>query len=304
MIADTAFPPEIAPDIGRGRRLAWWTLGSMATVLVVMWLTAGSSAAMRAALIEDVLSLVPATVFLISTRYEAKPRNRRFRFGYKRVNSLAFLIAAVTLLSVGGFLVYEGLLTLLSQEHPTVGGVTLFGHTIWLGWMMIAALMYSAIPPMIIGRLKQPVARRIQDKVLHTDALMQKADWMTALAGIAGIAGIGFGLWWADATAALLIALSIVRDGAEATRQSVAELVDGVPLDLDDGEMATDAVYLEQQLVRLYPGADIRLREAGRYILADVCGAIPAGAVPPSEVLMPEGRAWRLAEVSFVPSPD
>ena len=27
---------------------------------------------------------------------------------------------------------------------------------------------------------------------------MQKADWMTGVAGIVGIIGVGFGFWWAD----------------------------------------------------------------------------------------------------------
>jgi hypothetical protein len=41
---------------------------------------------------------------------------------------------------------------------------------------MIAVLVYSVIPPVILGRLKKPVAAKIADKVLHTDALMNAAD--------------------------------------------------------------------------------------------------------------------------------
>ncbi len=46
--------------------------------------------------------------------------------------------------------------------------------------------------------MKQLVARRIQDKVVHTDALMQKADWMTGVAAIVGILGVVFGFGWAE----------------------------------------------------------------------------------------------------------
>jgi hypothetical protein len=38
------------------------------------------------------------------------------------------------------------------------------------------ALTYSIVPPVILGRMKLPLAKRLQDKVLHTDAMMQKAD--------------------------------------------------------------------------------------------------------------------------------
>ena len=92
---------------------------------------------------------------------------------------------------------------------------------------MIAALAYSVVIPIVLGRLKLPVAKRLCDKVLHTDALMQKADWMTGIAGIGGVLGIALGLWWADALAAGFISLSILKDGLTSMRTASAELLDG-----------------------------------------------------------------------------
>jgi hypothetical protein len=60
-----------------------------------------------------------------------------------RENSLAFLASAVVLAFMGAFLLFESLKGLLMAEHPTVGPVRRFGETIWLGWVMIAALAYS-----------------------------------------------------------------------------------------------------------------------------------------------------------------
>ena len=71
---------------------------------------------------------------------------------------------------MGLYLIYDSGTKLIAMEHPTLGPIQLFGHTIWIGWLMIAALAYSIVPPVILGRLKQPVARRLKDKVLHTDA--------------------------------------------------------------------------------------------------------------------------------------
>ena len=42
---------------------------------------------------------------------------------------------------------------------------------------------------------------------------MNRADWLTALAAVVGVIGIGAGLWWADAVAAIVISLEITRDG-------------------------------------------------------------------------------------------
>lgn len=298
-----AFPKEIEADISKARRLAWWTLLWIGSIVLVMGSVMGSSQAMRTAWIEDILSMVPAIVLLISLRLERKAPTGRFPHGFDRAHSLAFLVAAVALCAVGGVLLIESLTTLAMAEHVTIPSVELFGQQIWLGWLMIAALAYSAVPPLILGRMKLPVAARAHDAVLHTDAKMQKADWMTGLAGIGGIIGIGFGLWWADAAAAALISLSILGDGVTALRVASSELIDGVPRQLGSARMADDAQGLLAELRRRWPDADVRLRESGRYILAQVRDVTPpGGSVDLSEIWPGDpGRAWRFAELSFVP---
>jgi divalent metal cation (Fe/Co/Zn/Cd) transporter len=181
--------------------------------------------------------------------------------------------------------------------------VHVLGRDIWLGWFMIAALIYSMIPQIILGHLKQPIARRLHDKVLYTDALMQKADWTTGVAGIAGIIGIAYGWWWADAAAALLISCEILRDGLRQLRIATAELVDGAPRELDSDDIAADATALGAALAREFPDASIRLRETGRYILAHVEGACPPQSPRPLEDYWPgeQGTAWRFAGISFDP---
>ena len=295
-------PKEIAADLERARRLEWWTIGWMVSVVVVMGLTMGSSQAMRTAWVEDLLSLVPAIVFLVSVRFERKRATQRFPYGFHRVHSLAFLISAVALAGFGALLLFESLMSLAKQEHVTIPPIHLFGRDIWSGWIMIAALAYSVVPPVILGHLKLPLAERLQDEVLHTDAMMQKADWMTGLAGIAGILGVGLGYWWADAAAAALISFSILHDGITALRVSTAELVDGAPRELGSPKMAPDARKLLKALKERYPGAEVRLRETGRFIQAQVAGVRPEPYVDLAEIWPgdPE-RAWRLAQLSFVP---
>ncbi len=296
-------PPEIAADLRRAERLEWLTIGWMVSVVVVMALVMGSSQAMRTAWIEDLLSLVPAIVFLIARKIEQRAPTERFPFGYARSHSIAFLISAVALASVGASLLLESGRTLLMAEHVTIAPVTLFGIHVWQGWLMIAALIYSIIPPVILGRMKQPVAQRLQDKVLHTDALMQKADWMTGLAGIAGILGVGLGYWWADAAAAAVISLSILSDGVRALRTSTAELIDGAPRDLEKDKIDAETAALMVELQRRFPDAEVRVRETGRVIHAQV-----EGVPPPTDVALDElwpgkpERAWRLAQLSFVPA--
>jgi cation diffusion facilitator family transporter len=298
-----SYPPHVVAGIAKGRRLEYWTLAWVATVIPLMFVVMGSSQAMKTVWIEDMLGFVPPLVFLLSARLERKAPTATFHYGFDRANGVAFAVSAVALALMGVYLLFEAAMTLLMKEHPTVGTMRAFGRDIWMGWPMIAVLLWSSIPSMILGHLKLPVARAINDKVLHTDADMQKADWMTGVAAIGGVIGIGFGLWWADAAAAGLISFGILKDGITGVRAATAELIDGAPRKLDKDEVSDEAQELKDELERLFPGARVRLRETGRVIHAQVTARPPELPIDlPTIWPGDRNRAWRFAQLAFVPS--
>ncbi|WP_099866928.1 cation diffusion facilitator family transporter [Pararhizobium haloflavum] len=293
-----SLPEVIEADIRRATRLEYWTLFWLATIIGAMYLVTGSSQAMKTAWIEDCLSLVPPLLFILAAKIERRPPTRHFPYGFHRVGSLAFFGAACALLAMGAFLLFEACSALVTQEHPTIGTVAIFGERIWLGWLMIPTLAYSVIAPVILGRMKRPLARRINDKILHTDADMNAADWHTGLAGILGIAGIAFGYWWADSLAAGVISLSIVKDGWRNSRVAIAELLDGAPRAVDSTDISRDAERIAAGLGGGHPGIDVRVRETGRYMRAAVTAADrDTMGQEEAEAILGE-NAWRLIEVS------
>ena len=294
-------PKEIRREMSQAKRLEWWTLVGITSVVIIMYFAMGGSQAMKTAFLEDLLGLVPAATFLFAARLEPREPTERYPFGYVRVNSLAFLASAVVLTAMGFWLLYDGVTALMKQEHPSIGPVTMFGYTFWMGWLMIAALAYSIIIPSVLGRLKKPLAEKLRDKVLHTDAQMQKADWQTGLAGILGILGIGLGFWWADSAAAALISLSIIVDGLKNAHTASAELVDGAPRKLEGSDISREALRLQKRLAELWPDAAVRIRESGRYMIANVRGIEVPDAIPSLKELMGDDPNWRLAEINFTP---
>lgn len=222
-------PEELRPVLRQARKLEWITLGYMLSVTAVMYLAMGNSQAMKAAWLEDALSILPATAFLIASAIYDKPPNKEFPYGYHRVFSIAFLVAAVALFSIGAFLLIDSALTLIKKEHPSIGAVVIDGKIFWLGYLMYAALLYSAVPAIVLGRKKLPLASRLHNKVLHTDAQTQKADWMTALAAVVGITGTGFGWWWTDPVAAIFISASVLHDGFKSLKNAAEDLVNRRP---------------------------------------------------------------------------
>src|SRR5699024_11581398 len=107
----------------------------------------------------------------------------------------------------------ESVVALLTVDRPPIGLTVIGGQAIWAGWLMVIVMVVTSIGPVFLGRRKLHLAEQLHDKVLHADSDMGRADWTTAVATIAGVLGVGFGLWWADAAAALLVSLLIVRDG-------------------------------------------------------------------------------------------
>jgi cation diffusion facilitator family transporter len=296
------YPAHVTAGIGKARKLEYLTIAWLITVVPLMALVVGSSQAMKTVWIEDMLGFIPPIAFLVSERLERRPPSASFPFGFSRANGVAFVISAVALTLMGSYLLFEAVMTLINVEHPTVGTMRVLGRDIWMGWPMIAVLLWSTIPSMILGRMKLPLARTINDKVLHTDADMQKADWMTGVAAIAGVIGIGYGFWFADAAAAGLISIGILKDGIRELRAATAELVDGAPRALDQDVVAEEANILKGELQRHFEACEVRLRETGRVIHAEVAAPSPT-TVPALEDLWPgePDRSWRFARLTFVP---
>ena len=265
-------PPDRIDAQRRAIRLEWITLGLMATVIAAVGLTMGASQTMKAAWVEDMLSLVPPAAFLISNRVAKRPPDREYPFGRYRAVSIAFLAGAVALTIFGLFILLDSVLGLLRAERPSIGTMTLFGRTVWAGWLMIAALSYGLVIPLVLGRLKLPLAREIHDKTLKADADMNRADWLTGAAGIAGVLGVGFGWWWADSAAGGIIALSIVKDGFENLSRVVRDLMDRRPTSVE-GDVLDLPDRLRDRLAALpwVREARVRLREEG-HVLTELRG--------------------------------
>lgn len=222
----TELPPEQEQHVQRAVRIQWLTIGFLAVAITAVFLVMGNSQAMKAAWIEDMLSLAPPIAFLIAARVTNRPPNPKYPYGHHRSVGVAHLVAGVALLAMGAFLFFDSASGLIAQEHPPIGTVVLFGEPVWLSWLMMGVMALTIPLPIYLGRVKMKLAKELHDKVLYADADMNKADWMTATGSIVGVAGIGLGLWWADAAAALFIASSILWDGVKNMRGAITDLVD------------------------------------------------------------------------------
>ena len=304
----TELPAAQQDALRKATKIEWATMGFLVVTTTLVFLVLGNSQAMKAAWIEDLLSFLPPISFLIAARLIRKLPSENHPYGYHRSTGVAHLVAAVALTVMGGYLLVESGLGLLKAEHPTIGGIELFGNTIWLGWLMMAVMLLTAAPPVVLGRMKMKLAEQLHDKVLYADADMNKADWMTAVAAIAGVAGIGMGLWWADYAAALIISTSILRDGLRNTRGAVSALMDKRAMTYDDSEPHPLGRQLDDYLGGLDWTRDARsrIRDEGHVFHVESF-VIPAENSMPTLAQLEAAREacvtmdWKVQDMVIVP---
>lgn len=265
-------PEGLAGAYRRALKLEWITAGYLVSVGVVMFLAMGASSAMKAAWLEDVVSLFPAVAFLIASRVHNKSASARYPYGYHKAFTVAFVGGSLALLVLGLYVLLDSVLVLVRQHRPTIGSVNILGREIWAGWLMIAALFYSFLPAMILGRKKLPLAETLHERVLFVDAQAQKADWLTAAAGMIGVLGVGFGYWWLDAVAAILISSNVVFDGVMRCKDSMRDLLEELPMTFDNKAihpLVADVIdcCMEEEWV---DDVQVRMREHGMVFFGDV----------------------------------
>lgn len=265
------FPPEQERIYRQARVLQWTALAYLISTAVLMFITMGSSQAMRTAFFEDTVSLIPAAAFLIGTRVARLGPKRDFPYGRHRATSIAHLAAALALAAMGAYLLFEAAYSYLSGHKVTIGGVALFGSMVWGGWPMLAALLYASLPAVWLGRRMLKLAPKLHDKVLFTSAKMMKADWMTATATGVGVVGAGFGLWWLDPLAAAIVSIDIIHDGVASMKVAVADLMDRKPAKTDQSgqEPLPDQVRSLLMDLDWVADAEVRMREEGHIFIGE-----------------------------------
>lgn len=308
MKAPQAFelPAELVPEWKRAHRLEWITLAYQGSVIVLLAMLMGSSQAMKTAVLEDLLSLLPAVSFLIASRFCNRPPSERFPYGLHRVFTVAFLAGSLALLAMGSFLLIDSVLTLVKADKPTIGSVYVLGHRVWQGWLMMAGLVYGAVPAYIIGRRKMPLAKALHSKILYADADSQRANYLTSIAAITGVLGIGFGLWWADAAAAILISVSVIRDGWIDTKNAVLDIIDRQPVHVDHSQADELVKELERKAETIdgVGQARARMSEHGQVYFGEMY-IVPSRALSPEEVediaAQLERYHWKIYDVDVMP---
>ncbi len=304
----TELPASQEAALRRAIRIEWFTLAFLAVAITLVFLVMGSSQAMKAAWIEDLLSLAPPIAFLVAVKIVNKFPTAKYPYGFHRAIGVAHLVAGVALLTMGAFLILDSITGLISAEHPPIGSVVIFSQPVWLGWLMMGVMALTIPLPIYFGRVKMKLAKELHDKVLYADADMNKADWMTAVGSIVGVAGIGLGLWWADAAMALFIAASILWDGIKNLRAAITDLMDTRATTFDDGSPHPVGQKVDAFLRDLPWAGEVgsRVRDQGHVFHVESFIVPTSGQMPSLQQLVDARDGcidldWKIQDIVLVP---
>jgi divalent metal cation (Fe/Co/Zn/Cd) transporter len=193
--------PGRAALVGRGRRLAWFTVGWNALeglVAIVSGLMAGSVALLGFGA-DSYVEVFAGVVVL--WRLAAERRGREVSEAAER-RAVRLIAITFFLLAVG--VGVESLRTLLTGERPAES----------LPGIALAAVSLVVMP--LLARAKRRVGRQLGSQALQADATETSlCVWLSAIL----LAGLGLnalvGWWWADPVAALGVVYVAAREGVE-----------------------------------------------------------------------------------------
>jgi cation diffusion facilitator family transporter len=195
----------------------WSFLGLFVTAglqLVVVLLS--HSVALLADTIHNFGDAVTGIPLGIAFLFAGWPPNRRFHYGYGRVEDLAGLAVVLTILFSAGIAAYETVERLL---HPQS-----VGH---LGAVAIASII-GFLGNELVAVFRIRVGKEIGSAALVADGYHARTDGWTSLAVLLGTVGVYLGYSKADPIVGLVITMAILGIVWQSGRTVLVRMLDGV----------------------------------------------------------------------------
>ncbi|HEV3102030.1 MAG TPA: cation-efflux pump [Candidatus Dormibacteraeota bacterium] len=240
------------------RRPELVALGSVAigVVLVLAKLVVGlltGSLGILSEAVHSLFDLAASTFTLFAVRTARKPADKEHPYGHGRAENLAAfaegILLVITALGIG----FEAIRRLFEGGPP----VNPTGYAFAL---LIGTLLIESGRAVVLRR----VGRAADSEAMRADAIDRVADVLANAGVLLGLIGVRMGLVWADAAAALLVALVIVRAAGMLTWRSGDILIDRAPAGAE--KQLRDAI---QSVDGVREVRSVRVRRSGPNLIGD-----------------------------------
>lgn len=224
----------------------------LVTAKLVVGLLTGSLGILSEA-VHSTFDLAASTFTLFAVRTARKPADKEHPYGHGRAENLAAfaegILLVITALGIG----FEAVRRLVVGGPP----VNPTGYAFAL---LVGSLVIESGRAVVLRR----VGRAVDSEAMQADATDRVADVVANVGVIAGLIGVRMGLAWADAAAALLVAVVIVRAAGMLTWRSGDILIDRAPAGAE--RQLRDAI---RKVDGVREVRSVRVRRSGPNLIGD-----------------------------------
>lgn len=207
----------------------------------------------------SLLDLGATLITYFAVRVSGKPADEEHHYGHGKVESIAALSETALLFLLSGVVIWEAGKRLIAREPPDVEA------TVWA----FAVIGASVLVDFFRARALSKTAKETSSHALEADALHFSSDLFASLAVLIGLAGVRYGLPWADSVAALVVAVLVCVAGWRLGRRTIDTLTDTAPP--GSTELITAAALQTPGVVSI---EQVRAREVGEKIFVEVAVAV------------------------------
>ena len=175
----------------------------------------GQSAALIADGVHSLSDLASDALVLIAIKLGAREADHDHPYGHRRFETIATVVLGIGLIIIAAGIAWE------VYERMLQPGRILIPHP---NALAIAAI--SILANEWLYQYTRRVADITRSKLLLANAWHHRSDAISSIVVLIGIAGSLLGYIWADAVAAVIVALMVAKIGVNLVSDSIKELVD------------------------------------------------------------------------------
>lgn len=193
-------------------------------------------------------------------RISRRQSDKKFHFGYYRVETLVSLIVSMIMIAMSIYIFYNAYLRIknpVELNYPLLGMVTLVAGGLISLWLSL---------------IKNRLAKKYNLLSLEADAKASIKDWTSSFIILAGVFLSYLGFKWGDALGALIVGVYIISVAITTIRSASLILIDG----FNNPELIKDI----SKIIRKYPKVklkDLKLRMTGPYIIGEITMIVDSG---------------------------
>ncbi|SDP24671.1 cation diffusion facilitator family transporter [Halobacillus sp. SY10] len=201
----------------KGERGAWVSIIAylvLATTKLII-ASAGNSEALRADGLNNTTDVIASVAVLIGLKISRKPPDEDHHYGHFRAETIASLIAAFIMMTVGIEVIIGTVQDIIQQKASEPSMLT--------AWTALAAalIMYG------VYRYNLNLSKKVDSNALYAAAQDNRSDALVSVGASIGIFGSQFGVFWLDPLAGLIVGLIICKTAWDIFVDATHSLTDG-----------------------------------------------------------------------------